>query len=370
MNTIDHSNYEAWLLDRLEGNLTAAQERALSAFLALHPELDPGSGTLPTVSATGVGMDRALKAALKQQLPPTGMPGEVPLDDLLIARLEGDLSTEQESALALHLGEHPEHQRSERLYALTKIAAPALSYPAKGDLKKGGRVIPLYTWAARFAAAASLTLLIGAGLWLLTQNGPGTRELAERERLFPTPKEVPAAVVPATTAPQQNIAVATPATTATEVEGSSRSRSERPVQTTVDHSTTVREVPPTLVAQRAVRVERSSERLRPISVEVPVIHDLPNDAPVAELPQTSPHPIGSSLAGAVAAELRERVLARPDRDTRPLDGSDAIAAVDLGLRTLGGSNAGLEVSEQAKGKRRLVDLKLGRNLTITASTAR
>ena len=46
---IDHSNYEAWLLDRLEGNLTPAQEQELDAFLAAHPELDPGLDELPTL---------------------------------------------------------------------------------------------------------------------------------------------------------------------------------------------------------------------------------------------------------------------------------------------------------------------------------
>ena len=32
-------NYEAWLLDQLEGQLTAEQERELEAFLIAHPQL-------------------------------------------------------------------------------------------------------------------------------------------------------------------------------------------------------------------------------------------------------------------------------------------------------------------------------------------
>ena len=48
---IDHNNYEAWLLDRLEGNLTPRQEQQLDAFLAANPGLDPGLGELPTVHA-------------------------------------------------------------------------------------------------------------------------------------------------------------------------------------------------------------------------------------------------------------------------------------------------------------------------------
>ena len=36
---LDRTTYEAWLLDRIEGNLTPAQERELDAFLAENPDL-------------------------------------------------------------------------------------------------------------------------------------------------------------------------------------------------------------------------------------------------------------------------------------------------------------------------------------------
>lgn len=40
MNEINIENYEAWLLDSLEGRLSADEQKALEAFLMAHPELD------------------------------------------------------------------------------------------------------------------------------------------------------------------------------------------------------------------------------------------------------------------------------------------------------------------------------------------
>jgi anti-sigma factor RsiW len=127
MDRIDHSNYEAWLLDRLDGHLTPAQERLLQAFLAAHPELDPGPGDPPTLNDHFDRLAEADKEALKRTLPPTGLPAE-PLDDFLIARLEGDLSPEQREALRVYLLLHPGHARTERLYALTKPVPEALPF--------------------------------------------------------------------------------------------------------------------------------------------------------------------------------------------------------------------------------------------------
>ena len=79
---IDHSNYEAWLLDRLEGNLSPQDERALDAFLAANPGLDPGQGSLPTLDEFKATLSASAKNGLKRQLPPTGSPSNERLDVL------------------------------------------------------------------------------------------------------------------------------------------------------------------------------------------------------------------------------------------------------------------------------------------------
>ena len=67
---IDHSNYEAWLLDRLEGRLTPEEERELTAFLLANPDLDTGLDELPTVSDEAAELDEQTKDRLQRALPP------------------------------------------------------------------------------------------------------------------------------------------------------------------------------------------------------------------------------------------------------------------------------------------------------------
>lgn len=131
---VDHTNYEAWLLDRLEGGLTPEQERELDAFLLLNPELAPESEGLPTFSSFDTALAPAEKAGLKKSIPPAGLVTDADVADQLIARSEGDLSAEQQDALRVFLVEHPEWQRAEKLFALTKLVPTAMAYSAKAGL--------------------------------------------------------------------------------------------------------------------------------------------------------------------------------------------------------------------------------------------
>lgn len=99
---------------------------------------------------------------------------------------------------------------------------------------------------------------------------------------------------------------------------------------------------------------------------------LPTNAPNDALAQTTPSPRAgaqheSTTAGqTLTAALRERVLDRP-AETSPLDGEDAVAAVDLGLKAVGGAHAGLSVPRDGAGRSKGFNLRLGRNLAISAS---
>jgi hypothetical protein len=443
---IDHSNYEAWLLDRLEGNLSPQDERALDAFLAANPGLDPGHGSLPTLDDLEATLSASAKNELKRQLPPTGAPSNERLDDHLIARLEGDLTPLQLDALRLYLIEHPEHQRAERLYALakvlpeamafaakrelernlpplgmptrhtvddflvarlegdltptqelalntflaghpnarvaadlfahTRITVPAAVYPDHAGLKKGGRVVPLMpVWAVRFAAAASLALLFGVGIRFLTRNeAPQTTQVAEH-------------------AVEPNV-IDQPADTATKVERPSPNGPQvleglqpnaQPEQLTPGNNSVVPPAPERRT-ERPVPVPAPEEQRAPmVAQQVPPAvapNGTPVELPVAErpapstdnegmalaaLPVTRSVPESTTLVGLMARTLRERVLDQEAPNARPLDGDDALAAVDRGLRTVGGENAGIEVARKADGALRSFKLRLGTNLSISAS---
>ncbi|HRD51185.1 MAG TPA: hypothetical protein PKY96_00910 [Flavobacteriales bacterium] len=136
---IDHSNYEAWLLDRLEGRLSPEQDRLLGAFLLAHPHLAPEGDLLPSIEAISASLGSSDREALKRALPPTGMVDRSTLQDHLIALHERDLTPEQTHALEEYLLAHPEARREERIMAHARIARAGVAHPDREQLR---RVLP------------------------------------------------------------------------------------------------------------------------------------------------------------------------------------------------------------------------------------
>ncbi len=433
---IDHSNYEAWLLDRLEGNLSAEQERELSAFLALHPELDPGEGDLPTVNDQAEKLSALDKEALKRRLPPVAQVDPLNVEDHLIARLENDLSGEQLEVLRVFLLHHPEHVRAERLYALTKLVPEAMafaqkqalvrdlppsglptrftvddflvarlegelspaqetalsaylrnepaterswklmqatrveaelmSYPDKGELKKGGRVIAITstTWMVRLAAAASIALLLGMAWWWSRSTTPGVQVADGKEVVAPAKNEVkdsrsPDQVPDTNQSPKDS-------STMEELPRQQEGKRERKEPT----FTPMREEPLPIAEQRNIVPGERPQAPVPQNVLVPVVpkHEEEAMATNAVVPVPAPQQTEANTLGqALAATFRDRVLEESGRDVRPLDGNDAVAAFDKGLKAVGGERAGLTVARDGAGRSRGFNLRLGRNLAISAS---
>ncbi len=133
MNIGPH-NYEAWLLDRMEGRLDAEQEKALDQFLKANPGLAVERGALPT--ATGDGIAFPGKEGLKRDFPPTGLPNAARINDFLVAHLHNELDAVQEEALVRYLYEHPEYSRDAALVAKAEVPAVPVHYPGKEHLRK------------------------------------------------------------------------------------------------------------------------------------------------------------------------------------------------------------------------------------------
>ncbi len=131
---LDRSTYEAWLLDRIEGRLTHDQVRELDAFLAANPDLAVDPGDLPT-------LDEAIhtitwKDELKKNYPPQGLPDATRLNDFLVARLERELTGEQEQALDRFLYEHPEATRDAELMARSKVDPALIAFKRKTSIQR------------------------------------------------------------------------------------------------------------------------------------------------------------------------------------------------------------------------------------------
>ena len=444
---IDHSNYEAWLLDRLEGNLAPEQERELAAFLAMHPELDPGEGELPTINDHALRLDALDKEALKRRLPPIAVVDALNVDDHLIARLENELTMEQLEALRIFLIAHPEHQLAERTYALTKLVPQAMAYARKQELqralpptglptqhtlddflvarlegelsaeqeralsvflaentgaqrgwelmqatrvraseivfadkdalKKGGRVIAITStaWMVRLAAAASIALLIGMAWWWASNDEHKT-QVADGEKVIApaiplndgTDERSVAPMDSASPNLQQN---AIPTQEDRHLVAEEEHRAPAPVQR--EHEQRVpeerlvpNEAPLPIAEQHDVVPRNEPQTPAPMNIPAPNEPGIEAMAQVTPAPRTAAQQEANTVGQTLTAALRERVLDRP-AETSPLDGDDAVAAVDRGLKAVGGERAGLTVPRDGAGRSKGFNLRLGRNVAISAS---
>lgn len=117
---IDHSNYEAWLLDRAEGSLSPEKEAELNAFLLANPDLEADISDLPTLSDEPP-LAFPAKRAMHRSLPPTGTPDDAHIEDHLIAAMEGDLNEDQRKALTVFLRSSGKYDRLEKLYSMAHV---------------------------------------------------------------------------------------------------------------------------------------------------------------------------------------------------------------------------------------------------------
>ncbi len=446
---LDHTNYEAWLLDRAEGNLTPEQEARLTAFLVANPQLDPGHETLPSFERQAHLLPALDKEALKRTLPPAGPITAATLDDLLIARMEGELSPQRAEELERFLATHPALQRSAGLMAQMKVKAdpvvfaskdalarhlPPIGlptadtlndhlvallegdlamdqvsalegyltthpdarhqlrllertrvnssavYPDKPALKKEVRVVPIGAarWAARLSVAASIAVLIAVGAFYL--NGPqlegaqvadGSPAVLEVQN-SPSSTEQKAApsVLPEE---MQNTS-----TTMEKVENEGPSRQASPgITKKADSPVVTPERSPgmdrTVPSQRPLVPEKeplkghvNEEELAPsIPAQLPEQPELLAEVPAEGRAYATTDDRSTTLGALLANTVRERVLDRAD-GSGPLNSHDALAAVDRGLKVVGGDRAGLVIRRTEQGSVRTFNLKLGRNLGISA----
>ncbi len=132
---LDRTTYEAWLLDRIEGNLSPEQERQLVAFLVAHPDLNVDIQGFPAIEADpSEPID--WKHELKKRLPPTGVPDVGRLDEFLVARLEGDLGADESLALDQFLYEHPEFGQVAERIRLRKVHADNTGFADKASIER------------------------------------------------------------------------------------------------------------------------------------------------------------------------------------------------------------------------------------------
>ncbi len=305
-----------------------------------------------------------------------------------MARLEGDLSPDQEAALDRYLANDPQARHQWVLMQRTRSGGDrAVAYPHKEELKHRGRVIAMgrpRTWWTPLRLAASVALLLGLGAWWLmhrpdrpaqqvahTPTSPAdTRPTIDTTtaRTVP-PEDAPAARTPppapvAAHAPQEPLPA--PATVAAKPPTAVPPLEDPVTETPKEHADERPAPEPAPVATPAEG---------PLALHGPSVPANDDDAEQAAMASTvtaTPGPMagaatGMSVGELLAREVRDKVLDNSDAGRAPLDGNDALAAVDKGLRAVSGERAGLTVERDGRGARRRIELRLGRDLAISAS---
>lgn len=155
---INTENYGAYWIDYLDGNLSSEQEEALFSFLEKNTEIagdliDVEDNQLPKFDIELPNKKNLLNQNLTELL--------------LIAKLENEISEENEALINNKIKSNPKIAHSHSLYKKT-ILVPnnEVVFPDKKSLKKTVRV-PLFRYVSSVAAAITIVFIAG---YFLTRN--------------------------------------------------------------------------------------------------------------------------------------------------------------------------------------------------------
>jgi hypothetical protein len=157
---INRNNYEAYLLDQMEGTLSREDQQRLRDFLTMNPDC----AVLPNDFDPWVLDDKPLvysdKEDLKRELPRYGSRlSDSNFDLFSIARMEGDLTPEQEMEHERALEHNPQKRSNWIAWQQIRLQSAHMEYGGKEKLKKrsgwSGRTI----WWSVISAAAAVALV-------------------------------------------------------------------------------------------------------------------------------------------------------------------------------------------------------------------
>ena len=135
---IDRSNYEAYFLDYLEGNLAEELRSEFDVFLVNNPdladELNDVRNTMDGVGSTfNLGNNESFN--FKNELKKSETLSVSPvIEDLLVKELEGDLTIDEKKLLVELESKNANVPHVRFIYSKTKLTSSALSFDEKSEL--------------------------------------------------------------------------------------------------------------------------------------------------------------------------------------------------------------------------------------------
>ena len=156
MEQINIHNYEAYLLDFSEGNLTHELQMELELFLIQHPEIDINLSELSLIALDDEAITYSNKSSLKKT------EGDLISETQFIAYIENQLPENEKIELEKSCSVNPSLSKELALFKKTiAVADSSIIYENKNELKRKPKVIWFDFSVIRYAAAACVLFLIG-----------------------------------------------------------------------------------------------------------------------------------------------------------------------------------------------------------------
>lgn len=158
---INRNNYEAFLLDLLEGRLSVNEERKLNDFLKQHPEYVADLPDIDLVSLEKPRLAYPLRNQLKKEFPTENTRiSAANFDMFSIARMEGDLNSQQEEEHRYMVSVDDRRLEEWSAWQNTRLVPEHIPFPEKKKLRRNKAVKGRVLWLSVISAAASLTLVL------------------------------------------------------------------------------------------------------------------------------------------------------------------------------------------------------------------
>ncbi len=345
---INTDNYEAFLLDAIEGRLSPEEQAVLLVFLSEHPELE-ADFDLPVFEPEAVPTGSQSFDKLRIQAPFTSK------DLWMAAVAEGDV----DDAFARAALADAEHAAAiAQLKRLKLEADTAVVYPNKAALRRGAAVIQLQWVYRSVAVAAVLFGLFLGGWWMLNQDAP-----ARLARFTPRELEVTKnAVQTDADRGMNNVATSTGSPSPADPNGASDPKNNAADFRFADNTSREPATSPMRVAPRAAVQLRAALPVRSAvgglrSVDVPVLRaddtvaDLNEPAPAGFTPSVEQRPL--TVTEYLAREAQTRIKGEAPADDEAFSTTLAAAAESTVENISGG-----QVAFRRKGNRSFF-LKVG-----------
>lgn len=182
MEKIGLNNYEAYLLDYMEGSLGVEEKADLFAFLAKYPELkaDLDLGIMDA-ELFPVEVQYDAKSDLKFDEGSLKISPDT-IEEFMIASIEDQLSTPHNDQVKSYIQKNKLNQTYKTYQATRLKADQSISFPDKEELKKRAAIIPLYQ-VGRIAAVAAVGLIVIGFAWSQFYSSNSTIKLNQRTAL-------------------------------------------------------------------------------------------------------------------------------------------------------------------------------------------